>query len=202
MIITHDVEQGSDKWLELREGKYTGSNADKLLSHFKQIKIVNGVVSGYALAEIAGWGGNFYTDRGHLLEEEAIELYEQIRHETVSRPGFVTNSNFPECGYSPDGLTVGAVIEVKAFEEAKHMKMFNGDIPLKIRAQIYFGMLICGKKLAYLLIYNPMFAKKQLPDGRENLNYDPKKAFKIITVRANRNITRNLKLILKGGVPA
>lgn len=202
MITVHDIEQGSPEWLQLRADLYTGQNADKLLSYHGSVKIVDGVVSSYALTEITGFSGNFYTRRGHKLEDEALDLYEQITGHKVSRPGFVTNSKWPSCGFSPDGHDddLGIPLEVKAFEKVKHLKMFNGDIPLKVQAQMYFGQFIWEKKGGRLIIYNPDFAKKMLIDelGIEypNPDYDPAKAIKIIDIKFNRNIMSNFRRIL------
>lgn len=188
MIQLHDVEQGTDAWQELRAKLYTGSNADKLFSYSGQVKIVDGVVSAYALTEITGFGGNFFTERGHMLEDEAIDLYQQIKKNTGIRfanghkVGFVTNSKYPSCGYSPDDLYHDRTIECKAFNEVKHMKMYGGDIPLKVLAQCYFGMIICGVKICDLIIYNP--------------SLEAKYAFKIVTIRWNPKIAANLKRIL------
>lgn len=182
MITIHEVEQGTDEWQEIREGLYTGSNAHKLLDHHSKVKIIDGVASPYALTEITGFSGNFHTKRGHILEDEAIELYEQIKKVKVDRPGFVTNSKFPNCGYSPDGLRDDRTLECKAFNEDKHMKMFNGEVPLKVLAQCYFGMLICGKKICDLIIYNP--------------DLEAVKAFKVITIRWNPKIAANFRRIL------
>ncbi len=182
MITIHNLEQGSPEWLELRKDLYTGSGADKLLSFSGHVKIVDGVVSAYALSEITGFGGNFHTRRGHILEDEAIELYQQIKKcEVMTSPeaGFVTNSKFPTCGYSPDGLRIDRTIECKAFNPEKHMKMFNGEIPLKVLAQCHFGMLICGKRICDLIIYNPDLEAAQ--------------AFKVITIRWNPAIAKNFK---------
>lgn len=202
-ITVHNIEQGSDDWLRLRANLYTGSNADKLLAHSTQTKIVNGVASSYALTEITGFGGNFYTRRGHLLEDRAIEIYERITGHQVSRPGFVTNSKYPDCGYSPDGHDdeLGIPLEVKAFERGKHMKMFNGNIAVKILAQIHFGQFIWEKRGARLLIYNPEFAKKEI-DGVTNPDYNPVWAFKIIEVKYNRNIQSNFKRVIAGSINA
>jgi hypothetical protein len=198
MIKVHDVEQGSPEWHALRSGKYTGANADKLLAYASQIKVVNGVASSYAITEITGFGGNFFTRRGHQLEDEALELYATITGHRVSRPGFVTNDDYTDCGYSPDGHDDGLEIplEVKCFEETKHLRMYKGDVSMKILAQIHFGQLIWEKHGARLLIYNPNFAKKEL-NGPPNPNYDPRKAFKIIDVKYNRNIQNNFKRILR-----
>lgn len=175
MITTYDVIQGTPEWLELRQGKYTGTSAEKLLKH--------GATS-YALTEASDFSGNFHTQRGHTLEEEAIELYEAIRHVTVERPGFITNDQFPKCGYSPDGLLTDLLIEVKCFSEAKHMEVYRGDIPLKIMAQVQFGLLICELPRANLIIYHPKL--------------EPKYALKIIDIKANKAAHNNFRRILNG----
>lgn len=182
MIVVHKVTQGDAEWEDLRQGLYTGSNSHKLLEHANKTKIVNGVSSAYALTEITGFGGNFFTKRGHILEDEAIELYERITARDIDRPGFVTNTRYPNCGYSPDGLRVDRTIEVKAFNEQKHMEMYRGHIPLKVLSQCYFGMLICGRKLCDLVIYNP--------------DLEAKYAFKIIPIRWNPKIAANFRRIL------
>lgn len=174
MIQLHDVEQGSSDWLELRAGLYTGSNADKLLKF--------GAID-YSLTESGKFRGNFWTKRGHILEAEAIELYEQITKRQVDRPGFVTNSAYPGTGYSPDGLLPDRLIEVKCFDINKHFDLILGNIPLKVLAQIHFGLLICEMPQADLIAYNPTVE-------------DPKQAFKIINIKANRNVQANFKRIL------
>ena len=199
MITIHRVEQGSEKWKKLRADLYTGTAAEKLLQYSGSVKIVNGVASAYALTEITGFGGNFFTKRGNLLEIQAIKLYQKItKSEVMTSPeaGFVTNSKFPNCGYSPDGLRPDRTVECKAFNKEKHMKMFNGEITLKVLAQCYFGMLICGKKICDLVIYNPDFAKQTLDDGSVNPDYNPKYAIKIITIRHKPSIAANFKRIL------
>jgi hypothetical protein len=182
MITEYDFEQGSPEWHNKRDGRYTGTGAEKLLSYSGQIKVVDGVASNYALTEITGFGGNFYTRRGHVLEDRAIGLYQKITGHSIRRPGFVTNSKYPTCGYSPDGFdeTLDIPLEVKCFDENKHMTMFDGDVPVKVLAQIHFGQLIWQKRGARLLIYNPDIA-------------DPFYCFKIIDIKYNRNIQNNFK---------
>lgn len=203
LVRIHNVEQGTPEWHQLRDGLYTGSNADKLLKF--------GAID-YSKAAETGFGGNFYTRRGHKLEDEAIALYEQIAGRRVTRPGFVTNDAFPGCGYSPDGLDggyatnedgsyrldrlTGILLEVKCFTEPKHLAIYEGETPFKILAQIHFGLFICGLKEARLIIYNP--------DMKDRAgNFDPHRALKIIPVKANRNIANNFKnKLLKGGTHA
>lgn len=174
MITYNDTEQGTPEWIEARTGKFTGSNAYKLLSSFGAHE--------YAKALESNFDGNFFTKRGHLLESEAIELYEQITKSTVQHCGFVTNDSFPDCLFSPDGLTDTHIIEVKCFGETPHMAIYNGTIPMKILAQIHFGMMICEKQGGKLVIYNPKL--------------EPKKAFKIIDIAYSEKIVNNFKRIL------
>lgn len=183
MITVHNVEQGSDEWLELRRGLYTGSNAHKLLAAAGSHKMVDGVISKYAANESTSFMGNFWTKRGHLLEDEAIELYEAIKKRQVKRPGFVTNTEFPGCGYSPDGDDDGVTLEVKSFDIPNHMKLVKGDIDIKILAQIHFGLTIWDRKLARLIAYNP--------------KVEPKLALKIIDISAKKSIKDNFKRVIK-----
>ncbi len=175
MVTIHtDVLQGSAEWLQAREGKYTGTSAGKLLKY--------GIIE-YSKTTSNTFNGNFFTKRGHLLETECIGLYETIRRCHVDRPGYITNDQFPDCLFSPDGMTSDIIIECKAFNELKHMSIYKGDVPFEIQAQIHFGMLITELKQAKLLIYNP------------DLD-NPKEAFKIIDIPYNRNIQNNFKRIL------
>lgn len=198
VITYHDVEQGTPQWLIDREGKYTGSNAHKLLGNL-------GVLE-YARAEVSGFGGNFHTKRGHLLEDKAVYTYERIYGVEVGHTGYITNSLYPNCLYSPDGFTEKILQEVKCFSNEKHLKIYNAkswlDIDIKITAQIHYGMLITGRRLAHLIIYNPNFAKKQLENEEgemvDNPLYDPKKAFKVIVIRYDKDIANNFKRKLGG----
>lgn len=198
-IVSLDfVEQGSPEWLGKREGKYTGSNAYKLLGSIG--------VHIYALADLASWGGNFWTKRGHLLEDQAIELYEKIkgvkiiRNEEGIKVGIVTNSLFPHCIYSPDGLTEDVLIEVKSFSIPQHLKLVKMIIDIKILAQVHYGMLITGRKVAHLIAYNPNLAKRHIMGDFgglvDNPHYDPKNALKIIVIKRDVSIANNFKKIL------
>lgn len=196
MIRIHDVEQGTPEWQELRRDLYTGSGAIKILKF--------GTIP-YSRSE-GSFGGNFYTKRGHILEDEAIELYEAINHRQVQRPGFVTNDRYRQCGYSPDGLDCvsihepGAILlEVKCFNKDRHKAIAKGEIPVEIEAQIRFGMAICNLRKARLILYNPEFAKREI-EVEDNMipnpDYDPKLALVIIDIKYSRTIEANFKRIL------
>lgn len=147
MIVYHDVEQGSDEWLELRKGLWTGSKALRLLE-------------GKSMPKDYVWGGNNATRRGHALESVAIREYEREYKTKVSRPGFVTNTVYPNAGYSPDGIDGNWLLECKALNGIRHEELVAEKIPLIYMVQIYFGMIITGKRKARLLAFNPEYEKQ------------------------------------------
>lgn len=163
MIVWHDVEQGTEKWKALRRFLWTGSTAIRLLQ-------------GKPMPREYDWDGNNATRRGQMLEFAAIREYEREYKTKVSRPGFVTNSVYPNAGFSPDAIDRAWLLECKALEEMRHkglisdkmsLKTLEGivasKIPLQYRVQILFGMIITGLRKARLLAMNPeIIDEKQL----------------------------------------
>lgn len=149
MITIHDIPQNSTEWHDIRRNKATGSNADILLTKGLDAAL---------RANLTSINSNYFTERGHILEAEAIELYEAIYSTQVQRPGFVVNEQYPIAGCSPDGIDGDVLLEVKCFNERKHREIAQGDIPLKIMAQVQFNMFICELPSARLIMYNPDIA--------------------------------------------
>lgn len=187
MIIFHAVEQGTPEWHALRAPLWTGSKAIRLLQ-------------GKSLPEDREWGGNDATRRGHALEVAAIREYERKYRRYVARPGFVTNTVYTNAGYSPDGLDGGWLLECKALEEMRHQGLISdkmpltelqgiiaSKIPLQYRVQIFFGMIITGKRKARLLAFNPEIVDAEQLTVVE-IGYD-----KLI----GNNIRRKLRLDMK-----
>ena len=216
-ILIHNTPQGTEKWHTDREGMYTGSNAYKLLGIFG--------ASEYAKAVQTGFTGNFYTKRGHRLEEQAVSLYERIYDTKVARPGYISNDKYPTSLYSPDGIdcvadnidptylcdedqTVSAVrlpskhilVEIKSFVGESYMAVYNSGPDIKILAQIHYGMFVTGLRRARLMIFNPQFAKKFFEDENgvqtPNPDYDPAKATKFFDIKYKADINNNFKRIL------
>lgn len=141
MIEYHkDSIIGTPEWHKL----WTGSKAVRLLSG----KPLPPPSSDYQSAAMR---------RGHILEKLAIEEYEREYKRCVATPGFVTNTVYPNAGYSPDGIDGGWLLEVKSFNGERHEALVGGDIPLSVLSQIYFGMIITGRRKARLLAYNPEY---------------------------------------------
>ena len=162
MIIYHAVKQGTEEWKKLRRGLWTGSIATRLLQ-------------GRSLPAESDWDG--FVDaalRGHALEHAMIREYERKYRRVIARPGFVTNTVYPNAGYSPDGFDGPWLLEMKAFQGKKLQdlirskadnfdEMIGSKIPLEVKVQIFFGMIITGKRKARLLAIDPdAVGKEQL----------------------------------------
>lgn len=171
MITIHDVKQNTPEWHELRSGKVTASNAWKLLTYGKANAIGTSTFK-----------GNYHTERGHTLEPIAIELYAKANLVDVQTVGFVTNDKYPDCGASPDGIAE-RLIEVKCFGKDKHLSITNRSIPPEIVAQVQFQMMICEFDTCDLVLYNP--------------EVEPQHALRILTIKANKIIQRNIRKALK-----
>ena len=163
MIVYHDVEQGTPEWKAIRHMLWTGYTAIRLLT-------------GKKLRPEGNWDGNDATRRGHALEVAAIREYEREYRCKVLRPGFVTNTVYPNAGFSPDAIDRAWLLECKALAEIRHKGLISdkmslttlegivaSSIPLQYRVQILFGMIITGRRKARLLAFNPEIVdQKQL----------------------------------------
>lgn len=148
MLTITNVKQGSPEWHKLRAGKVTASNASILLYKGKLSAIEQNK---------PGFSG-YWAQRGHILEEEAISIYEKVFKSNVIRYGFVQNSLYPDCGWSPDGLVIlpdkRIGIEVKAFKEDKHINSIK-TLPPEVIAQCQFGIMIGELDYMDVVLYNP-----------------------------------------------
>lgn len=178
-MITYydDLEQGTEEWKALRLNFLTGTDAYHLLRG----KDVEDILE----AKLVGnnFKGTRATRRGHRLEPEAVELLEAIKDVTVHHTGFITNSKYPNAGYSPDGL-IGkdGIVECKAFAKDRHLS--NSERPdTTIIAQVQWGMFVSGRKWAYLVFYNP--------------DLDPEEAIFIIKIERNEVIMKRFEQLIK-----
>lgn len=147
MIQIHQVQQGSDEWFALRKDRVTASNAGTLLLRGVNAALLRNTVDGVDISS-----GGYWSNRGHILESEAIEIYEQVKGTKVALAGFITNDSFPGCGYSPDGWE--PLVEVKCFATEKHIASI-GEMPMEVYAQVQFGMMVAEKDFTDVIFYNP-----------------------------------------------
>ena len=152
--IIHNVSQRSEKWLELREGKVTGTIAHYLKNHSVS----------YAIDKSYEDSNNtLVTDameRGRRLEPIGIAKFANETRLNVESVGFVESRQYEDAGFSPDGVVyskdgkIKTIIEHKAFGKQHHLACFD-KVDEKIIYQIQFGMFVTGAKDAFLVLYNP-----------------------------------------------
>lgn len=158
--------QRSPEWYDKRKNLWTGSTI---------IELLKGKTTIPAFSDY----DNLYMKRGRMLESLAIEAY--VKNEVgvgrIKSPGFVTNSKYPGCGFSPDSLDGNILLEVKCLNGEHHEELARGIIPPQYMAQIQFGMMITGHKWAKLIAYNP----------------DSPNSLAVILIKRNMQIRNNIK---------
>lgn len=178
------VEQGTQEWLDLRLGRVTCSNALTLLTRGKNFCKEANLLS----AQRTTPNGNGYAERGHVIEDEMrAEFNEHLRKSgyKLVTCTFITHDDYPDAGYSPDGLIVPLEVEkwwehdefipveFKAYNDVtvrqnergeleeyrsnKHAKAAKNfdDVPLVARCQCQMEMLLTDAKQLCLLLTNP-----------------------------------------------
>lgn len=169
--------QNSPEWIAAHKDTVTGSVADQLLTKGLDACLKQ---------DFGSFKGNYYTQRGHILEVEAIEIYNAIYETKTDRPDFVVNDAYTNAGCSPDGIDGDWLIEVKAFGSKKHLEIQKvKDIPFKIMSQLQFNMMITELKKARLVMYNPDIEDDDL-------------AFCVLEVKADGKIQANMAQKLSG----
>lgn len=149
MISFHpEIEQGTEEWLKLREGKVSATDAYDLLKGVSVERIL-------FKKQTNAFKGNYYTKRGHILEDEAKSIYSEV-YEPLENIGFIENSKYPNAIFSPDGVTVSrtGLVECKAFNPKRHIEVYN-NLDAHIVAQIQFQLFISEFEWDDLVLYNP-----------------------------------------------
>lgn len=161
-----ELEQGSKEWVNLRKDKLTGTTAYSLLKGKTPAEIIKQKNSAQPFF------GNYWTDRGHLLENEARLLYSDLNHVEAYEVGAILNSDYQNCLSSPDGL-IGdnGGLEIKSFAQKHHLALFNKIDP-SIIAQIQWNLFLSEREYWDFVAYNPemtdldqvYFQKRIYPD--------------------------------------
>lgn len=145
-----NLQQGSPEWLEFRKTKITATGAYELL----QGRSIQSILDEKANSE-DNFSGNYYTERGHLLEKEARDLYSELNSVEVVEVGAVINKKYPDYACSPDGLVLSeGGIEIKCFKEDRQEDVFENLDP-EIVCQIQFNLFITERKWWDWVLYNP-----------------------------------------------
>lgn len=155
-----EIEQGSDEWKQLREGRLTGTKIGKVFAKsrnedeiFDTTKPLLGFYE--LLAERLTDSDDLSSgiERGHELEAEALELAKkELGIEFVHGNVWELDENHIE---SPDGYTedLKEAIEIKCLSSARHiMAIHTNQYPTEYMAE-YINYFVVNDKLKRLFIY-------------------------------------------------
>ena len=150
-----DVDQGSERWHDLRRGMVTASVVGTLITP-STIKPASNVQTRALTAllaseRITGWTENTYAsddmERGWEDEPRAVEAYGE-HHDPVTPMGFMIRDDWGfQIGYSPDGLVEDrGAIEIKSRQPKKHLQtILANEVPSENMAQIQCALLVSGR---------------------------------------------------------
>lgn len=157
-MIIHEMEQGTQEWLNVRLGKFTASTFGDLFMA-KSTKGYNNLINRVAFERLTGEQAesfsNAWTDRGTELEPEAREAYENLTFRKVRQVGFIELDEWTGC--SPDGL-IGddGLLSIKCPKFSTLMDYhLSGKIPPEYLWQMYGELLITGRKWEDFFVYHP-----------------------------------------------
>lgn len=130
------LTQGTQEWLDVREGRVTCSNALALLNKGKNAALEANRLAANRITP----NGNVFAERGHVIEHEMKDKYNQFLVKNglaLVDCGFITNDKFSDAGYSPDGLIcvvkdgepdveqIASLAEFKAYNDVIYKDRFG-----------------------------------------------------------------------------
>jgi len=171
-LTIHDVEQGSQDWLDLRCGMLTASTIGKLITPNGKVAdndTARGVMQTLIAERISGHveyvHPSFDMQRGTMDEPYARELYAD-QYAPVNEVGFATLDAGPyKLGASPDGLVgLEGGIEIKSRQPKVQLRTILADaVPTMNLAQIHTCMFVFDRLWWDYVSYAggwPLFVKR------------------------------------------
>lgn len=151
-MMWHDIEQNTETWLDLRQGKITCSQFGVIMANYGKAfgEPARKYALKLALEKITGkrseFGfSNFHTQRGHEQEPIARALYEIENYVDVTNGGFFDHGTF---GASPDGLIgTDGIVEIKSVVPETHYATLRRGKPDPAYQWQYVGHLECSDRL-------------------------------------------------------
>ena len=168
-MIEIDVEQGSPEWFAYRHGIPTASRASDIITPARGgLSASWPLYAGELIEEIQNPGDNddafstYWTERGRVLEAEAISWYEMKTGHKVN-PGGIILSDDRTRAVSPDGKIENEdgpniLLEVKCLSPKHHIKALLSDkeYPDEYKPQVHAGLSIAdGYDFTTFLMYCP-----------------------------------------------
>jgi hypothetical protein len=159
MKIIENIEQGTEEWLNLRIGKITGSNFDKIITRTGEYsKQANDFALQLASEIFFGFQEENYKsadmERGNELEPLARQAYEEFTLNAVKTVSFIDCGDY---GCSPDGLVENdGLIEIKCPKAKNHFKyIYDNQIPYEYYAQCQGALMCSGREWIDFISFHP-----------------------------------------------
>ena len=157
MKVFADIIQGSEEWKRIRKGKPTASNFSRIITAAKAelskqaTDYIRELIGECFVPDFEYFTGNFFTERGKMLEPEAREAFIAESGLFIEEVGFVLADD-GICGCSPDGLIIGvggrefcSGLEIKCPTPKEHIGyVLDGVLPDAYRQQVHGSMAVTG----------------------------------------------------------
>ena len=167
-----NCEQGTEEWFEARAGIPTASMFSAMMAGGQgktrrayMLKLAGEKMTG----EIAESFGNIHTERGHVMEPQARELYCLQTGYDVQDVGFIRADY--DAGASPDSLVNDdGLLEIKSKLPHLQLEVLLSDkVPFAHLRQIYGQILIAEREWCDFVSYwpgLPLFVKRVYADDK------------------------------------
>jgi hypothetical protein len=157
--IFDDIEQGTDRWFQVRKGIPTASRfgtvsakgrdtPESLTRRKYMLQLAGEIISGEPMESYS----NRHMQRGKDLEAEAREFYAFLTDSEPVQVGFIKNG---EKGASPDSLIAAAgMLEIKTCLPDLIIEMIlKADFPPKFKAQVQGQLWVAEREWTDLFVY-------------------------------------------------
>ena len=167
------MEQLSDEWFEARRGRVTGSTVAKIMTGGPKAwdTMLNKLQKEIDTPEIKLGTQQINAAplrHGRKFEPIALANYELSRDIETLPFGFITNEDFPGCGYSPDNVwdNLKRLIEIKCpYNPNVHaMTVVHGKGAQDYKPQMQFGMALMDIEICDFISFD-----KRYPDPKDRL---------------------------------
>jgi putative phage-type endonuclease len=184
MIIAEQMEQGSEAWFNIRKGRATASEFNKILTAGGKLsssseKYMQKLTRECLMDDPHEFMGNKFTDWGNDMEPEAREFFQLQTGLKVAEVGFVARQDGAPIGCSPDGLVwadgeleYDAGLEIKCPQVDTHVGyVMAGVLPNAYKLQVHGSMAVTGLNSWYFISYfpglNPLILKVERDEFTE-----------------------------------
>lgn len=157
------------EWLNLRAGKFTGSDFHQYLGLMKTGKLSETATKSLYKKILENFGYRFDTfqtpamQRGIELEPRAREAYSFIYGKDIQEVGFVDLEKY-HAGCSPDGViydedrNIKEIIEIKCPMIETFVSYLDDEfMNAEYYTQMQFNMFITGADVCHFVVYHPDF---------------------------------------------